>query len=126
MGGVTRCADGTVDHRESGAVPARCVPCGGRRVYAAQRPPVVRSAVDATDGDDLGLPAKQRAAPTGPALPAISFYVRILLAMGRPARASREKSPSDNLGAGGFSKNRRISRTVNQATSARVKPWPVS
>src|SRR5712671_319468 len=104
MGGVTRRADGTVDHRESGAIPARCVPCGGRCIYAAQRSPVVRSAVDATDGVDLGLPAGQGAAPTGPALPAISFYVRILLAMGRPARASREKSPSDNLGAADFRK----------------------
>ena len=71
VGGVARRADGTVDHRQSGAVPEGCVPCGGRCIYAAQRPPLVRSAVDATDGVDLGLPVVQGAAPTGPALPAI-------------------------------------------------------
>src|ERR1700674_1459930 len=81
VGGVARRADGTVDHRQSGAVPERCVPCGGRCIYAAQRPPIVRSAVDATDGLDLGLPVMQGTATTGPALPAIQFYVRILFAM---------------------------------------------
>ena len=68
---LARRADGTVDHRQSGAVPKWCVPCGGRCIFTAQRPPVVRSAVDAADGIDLGLPVVQGAAPTGPALPTI-------------------------------------------------------
>ena len=40
---------------ESGAVPKGCVPCSGRCIHVAQRPPVVRSFVDATDGIDLGF-----------------------------------------------------------------------
>ena len=80
------------------AVPEGCIPCSGRCIYASQRPPLVRSAVDATDGVDLGLPVEQRAAPTGPALPAISFHVRIILVMGGPAWASREEARLDNLG----------------------------
>ena len=77
--------------------PQGRVPCGGRCVYAAERPPLVRSGVDATDGADLGIPASQGAAPAGPALPAISLDVRILLALGRSARAVLERGPSENL-----------------------------
>jgi hypothetical protein len=97
VGGVARRADGTVDHRQSGAVPKRRVPSGGRCIYAAQRPPIFRSAVDATDGVDLGLPLKQGTAPTGTALPAISLYFRILFAVGPPARAGLGKDPSDKI-----------------------------
>jgi N-acetylglucosaminyldiphosphoundecaprenol N-acetyl-beta-D-mannosaminyltransferase len=53
-------------------------------------------AVGDADGVDLGLQVKQGAAPIGSALPAISFDIRILLAMGRPAWA-RAPAISMNL-----------------------------
>src|SRR5947207_12793529 len=117
VGGVARRADGTVDHRQPGALPTGRVPCGGRCIYAAQWAPVVRSAVDATDGIDLGLPVLQGTAATGPALPAVQFHVRILFAVGHPTRTGLGEGASDKLGPGGFSKHRRTSRvTTHWAT----------
>jgi hypothetical protein len=70
VGGIARRADGTVDRRQSGAVPKRCVPCvgdaftllSGRRSFA---PPWMQR---------MGLiwaTVMQGTAPTRPALPAI-------------------------------------------------------
>src|ERR1700716_2434058 len=85
MGGIARREEGAVGHRQSGAGPERGLRCGGGCICPAQRPPVVRSVMDAANGIDLGLPALQGAAPFGPALPAIPLPLPILLTVGRPA-----------------------------------------
>src|SRR5689334_2800800 len=122
VGGVARRADGTVDHRQPGALPTGRVPCGGRCIYAAQWAPVVRSAVDATDGIDLGLPVLQGTAATGPALPAVQFHLRSLFSMGHPTRTGLGKRASDKLSPDGFSKDHRTSRaTTHWATGAALR-----